>query len=118
MKPGKFPRGGMGGGNMNMQAMLKKAQKMQEEMLKAQEELANKEYSATSGGGAVEVTVRGTTTISALKIKPEVVDPEDIEMLEDLIIAAVNEALRKADSESEAEMRRATGGMGLPGMNL
>lgn len=114
MKPGKFP--GMGGGGMNMNAMIKKAQKLQADMMRAQEELANKEYSATSGGGAVTATVKGTTTLSSLVIKPEVVDPDDIEMLQDLILAAVNEALRTADEESESEMKKATGGVGLPGM--
>lgn len=113
-KGGKFS-GGLGGG-MNMQAMIKQAQKMQADMMKAQEELANKEYSATAGGGAVTAKVKGTNNLSGLEIKPEVVDPEDIEMLQDLIIAAVNEALRTAEEESSEQMKKATGGASLPGM--
>ncbi len=105
--------GGMGG--MNMNAMIKKAQKMQEEMVKAQEELGKKEYTATSGGGAVTAVVKGSNEIVSLKLSPEVVDPDDIEMLEDLIITAINQALKTADEESAAIMRQATGG-GMPGM--
>ncbi|HIV67332.1 MAG TPA: YbaB/EbfC family nucleoid-associated protein [Candidatus Butyricicoccus stercorigallinarum] len=105
--------GGMGG--MNMNAMIKKAQKMQEEMVKAQEELGKKEYTATSGGGAVTAVVKGSNEIISLKLSPEVVDPDDIEMLEDLIITAINQALKTADEESAAIMRQATGG-GMPGM--
>lgn len=105
--------GGMGG--MNMNAMIKKAQKMQEEMVKAQEELGQKEYTATSGGGAVTAVVKGSNEIVSLKLNPEVVDPDDIEMLEDLIVTAVNQALKIADEESAAIMRQATGG-GMPGM--
>ncbi|MCI6926702.1 YbaB/EbfC family nucleoid-associated protein [Butyricicoccus porcorum] len=105
--------GGMGG--MNMNAMIKKAQKMQEEMVKAQEELGQKEYTATSGGGAVTAVVKGSNEIVSLKLNPEVVDPDDIEMLEDLIVTAVNQALKTADEESAAIMRQATGG-GMPGM--
>ncbi len=108
--------GGMGG-NMNMQAMIKQAQKMQAEMMKAQEELASKEYSATSGGGAVTAVVKGSNELTSLVIKPEVVDPDDIEMLQDLIIAAINEALRVADEESAAQMKKATGSGKLPGMS-
>ena len=105
--------GGMGG--MNMNAMSKKAQKMQEEMVKAQEELGQKEYTATSGGGAVTAVVKGSNEIISLKLNPEVVDPDDIEMLEDLIVTAINQALKTADEESAAIMRQATGG-GMPGM--
>ena len=105
--------GGMGGINMN--AMIKKAQKLQEEMVKAQEELGQKEYTATSGGGAVTAVVKGSNEIVSLKLNPEVVDPDDIEMLEDLIVTAVNQALKTADEESAAIMRQATGG-GMPGM--
>ncbi|MGM9631170.1 YbaB/EbfC family nucleoid-associated protein [Butyricicoccus sp.] len=105
--------GGMGG--MNMNAMIKKAQKMQEEMVKAQEELGQKEYTATSGGGAVTAVVKGSNEIISLKLNPEVVDPDDIEMLEDLIVTAINQALKTADEESAAIMRQATGG-GMPGM--
>lgn len=105
--------GGMGG--MNMNAMIKKAQKMQEEMVKAQEELGQKEYTATSGGGAVTAVVKGSNEIVSLKLNPEVVDPDDIEMLEDLIVTAVNQALKQADEESASIMRQATGG-GMPGL--
>ena len=105
--------GGMGGGNM--QSMLKQAQKMQEEMLKAQEELENAEVEATSGGGAVSVKVSGKKELLSIKISPDAVDPDDVEMLEDLIIAAVNEAMRKADEQSAAKMQTITGGMNLPG---
>ncbi len=106
----KFPRGGNMGG-MNMNAMIKKAQKMQEDMVKAQEELGNKEYSATSGGGAVTAVIKGSNQLVSLKLDPDIVDPDDIEMLEDLIITAVNQALKTADEESAAVMRQATGGM-------
>ena len=93
-----------GGGNMN--AMLQKAQKMQEDMATLQEDLENREYSATSGGGLIEVTVDGKHNIKKLTIKPDAVDPDDVEMLEDLIVAATNEALRKMEEES-AEMMKA-----------
>ncbi len=119
MAKGFKSRGGMGRGGamggMNMNAMIKKAQKMQEEMVKAQEELGNKEYTATSGGGAVTAVVKGSNQIVSLKLNPEVVDPDDIEMLEDLIVTAVNQALKTADEESAAIMRQATGG-GMPGL--
>ena len=115
-KSGRGGMGAMGGmGGMNMNAMIKKAQKMQEEMVKAQEELANKEYTATAGGGAVTAVVKGTTELVGLKLNPEVVDPDDIEMLEDLIVAAVNQALSTAAEESASMMRQATGG-GMPGL--
>ena len=114
---GRAGRGGAMGrmGGMNRNAMIKKAQKMQEEMVKAQEELGQKEYTATSGGGAVTAVVKGSNEIVSLKLNPEVVDPDDIEMLEDLIVTAVNQALKTADEESAAIMRQATGG-GMPGM--
>lgn len=104
--------GGMGG--MNMNAMIKKAQKMQEEMVKAQEELGQKEYTATSGGGAVTAVVKGSNEIVSLKLNPEVVDPDDIEMLEDLIVAAMNEAIRTVEADAAKAMSSLTGGMGLP----
>lgn len=114
---GGMGRGGaMGGmGGMNMNAMIKKAQKMQEEMVKAQEELGSKEYTATTGGGAVTAVVKGSNELVSLKLNPEVVDPDDIEMLEDLIVTAVNQALKTADEESASIMRQATGG-GMPGL--
>ena len=109
--------GGMGGG-MNMQAMIKQAQKMQQDMLKAQEEIAQMETEATAGGGAVKVVVTGTNTVKSIEIKPEVVDLDDIEMLQDLVVAAVNEAFRLAQEKSENSMKAVTGGMGggMPGL--
>ena len=96
--------------------MLKQAQKMQEDMAKLQEELDAREYTARSGGGAVTAVVDGKHRLKTLEIQPEVVDPEDTEMLADLVIAAVNEAVRQAAETSEAEMSKVTGGMNLPGM--
>lgn len=111
----RLPKG-MGGGPGNMQSMIKQAQKMQEDMQKAQEELESKQFTATSGGGAVEAVVTGKKEISSLTIKPEAVDPEDVEMLQDLIISAVNEAMRKVDEISESQMNNITGGMNIPGL--
>ena len=103
---------GMGGGvNMNM---VKQAQKMQQDMLKMQQELQEKEYQAASGGGMVTATVNGKHELKNLVIDPEAVDPEDVEMLQDLIIAAVNEALRAADEAAAQGMQKLTGGLGLP----
>ena len=96
-KRGGFP-GGMGGfGGMNINNLMKEPKKMQADMEKSQAELANKEFDASAGGGAVTVKVSGEKTIKEIKIKPDVVDPEDVEMLEDLILTCVNEALRKVD---------------------
>lgn len=106
--------GGYGGGNM--QALMRQAQKMQEDMAKAQEELKATEFMGSASGGMVEVTMTGDKSVSAIKIKPEAVDPEDIEMLEDLIIAAFNDALGKIDEESERAMgpyANMLGGMGF-----
>ena len=103
---------GMGGGmNMNM---LKQAQKMQQDMLKMQQELQEKEYQAAAGGGVVSATVNGKHELKALVIDPEAVDPDDVEMLQDMIVAAVNEAMRAADSDAAATMQKLTGGMGIP----
>ena len=107
---------GMGGGPSNMQGMIKQAQKMQEDMQKAQEELEAKEYTTTVGGGAVEVVVSGKKELVSLTIKPEVVDPEDVEMLQDLIISAVNEGMRQAEEDSNNRMQQITGGMNIPGL--
>ena len=106
--------GGYGGG-MNMNAMMKQAQKMQQDMLRMQEELAAKEYDATAGGGVVRAVVDGSHQVKAIEIKPEAVDPDDVEMLQDLIVAAVNEAMRIADETASNEMKKVTGGMNLPG---
>ncbi len=104
--------GGMG----NMQGMLKKVQKMQADMMKLQEELKSRTVETTVGGGAVSVVVSGKKELKAIKIAPSAVDPEDVEMLEDLIISAVNEGMRKVDEMTEKEMGKVTGGMKLPGM--
>ena len=107
---------GMGGGPGNMQAMLRQAQKMQEDVARVQQELEEKEYSASAGGGAVRATVNGKHTLTALTIDPQVVDPDDAEMLADLVMAAVNEAQRAAAKDAEEKMGAITGGMNLPGM--
>lgn len=105
---------GFGG---NMGNLMKQAQKMQKDMEKLQEELQDRTVETSAGGGAVTVVVSGKKEIKELKIKPEVIDPDDAEMLEDLILAAVNEALRKADEMANSEMGKITGGMGgLPGL--
>ena len=113
-KRGGFP-GGMPG---NMNNLMKQAQRMQRQMEEAQKELEEKEITASSGGGAVEVTVSGKREITKIKLSEEVVDPDDIEMLEDLIVAAVNEALEKVDEASASAMSKFTGGMGgqIPGL--
>ncbi len=109
-KRGGFP-GGMGmPGNMNN--LMKQAQKMQKQMEENQKALEEKSYTAAAGGGAVEVTISGKKEVTGVKLAEEVVDPDDIEMLQDLIMAAVNEALRKADADSAAMMSKLTGGLG------
>lgn len=106
---------GMGGmGGANMQNMIRQAQKMQQEMLKAQEELESKTYEAAAGGGVVTAVVSGKKEVTSVTIDPEAVDPEDVEMLQDLIVAAVNEALRKAGDDANSQMSKLTGGMGMP----
>ena len=107
---------GFSGGGMNMGNMLKQAQKMQQDMERMQAELVEREYTASSGGGAVTVTVTGKKEVKSMEIKPDVVDPEDVEMLADMITAAVNEALRQAEENANSEMKRLTGGMNMPGM--
>ena len=111
----RLPKG-MGGGPQNMQAMLKQAQQMQENIEKKKAELEEKEYGVSSGGGMVEVTVTGKHEIKAIGINPEVVDPEDVEMLEDMPMAALNEAMRKIDEEEEREPSSVTGGLNIPGL--
>ena len=103
-------------GGMNQAAMMKQAQKMQQEMLRMQEEMESKTYSATTGGGMVTATVNGKHEVLDLKINPEAVDPDDVEMLQDMILAAVNEAMRTADTDAANNMSRLTGGMGLGGL--
>ncbi len=104
------------GGPGNMNQMLKQAQKMQEDMATLQEDLENREYSATSGGGLIEVTVDGKHNIKKLTINPDAVDPDDVEMLEDLITVAVNEAIGNAAKTAEEEMGAITGGLNMPGL--
>jgi DNA-binding YbaB/EbfC family protein len=106
---------GMPGG-MNQAAMMKQAQKMQQEMLRMQEEMENKTYSATTGGGMVTASVNGKHEVVDLKINPEAVDPDDVEMLQDMVIAAVNEAMRSADADAANNMSRLTGGLNLGGL--
>lgn len=105
---------GMPGG-MNMNSLMKQAQKMQKQMEETQAQLAERELTVTSGGGAVKVVVTGKKELREIEISPDVVDPEDVEMLQDLILTAVNEALRQAEEMVQAEMGKVTGGMGLPG---
>ena len=105
-----FPRG-MGGGMGNMNQMIKQAQKMQEQMAKMQEEMETKTFSAEVGGGAVSATVNGKKELQEIILKEEAVDPDDIEMLQDL-----NEAMRKADKDSETQMNSLTGGINIPGL--
>jgi len=112
MAKGYGRMGGMGGGmNMNM---IKQAQKMQQDMMRMQQELQEKEYQAKSGGGMVTAVVNGKHELKALTIDPEAVDPDDVEMLQDMILAAVNEAMRAAEAEAADTMSKLTGGMGLP----
>ncbi len=109
-KRGGFPGGGMMPGNMNN--LMKQAQRMQRQMAEQTKALEEKEYTASSGGGAVEVTVSGKKELKKITIKPEAADPEDVEMLQDMIVAAVNEAMKQADDASEAAMNSLTGGLG------
>ena len=114
MAKGAFRGGGYGGmGGMNQMQMMKQAQKMQEELLKMQEQLEQTVYTATAGGGAVTASVSGKRELTGLEIDPDAVDPEDIEMLQDMVIAAVNEALRKAEDAANQNMSKLTGGLNL-----
>ncbi len=111
----RLPKG-MGGGPQNMQAMLRQAQKMQEDIETKKAELDEKEYTVTSGGGMVEITLKGNHEVKTIGLNPEVVDPEDVEMLEDMLVAAFNEAIRQIDEESERELGKLTGGLNIPGL--
>ena len=102
--------------NKNMNSVMKQAQKMQEEMERVQAELEDKTVEATAGGGVIEVVANGKKELVSIKIKPEAVDPDDVEMLQDTIIAAVNEAMRNADSDASNNMSRLTGGLNLSGL--
>jgi len=104
------------GGKKGMKDLMKQAQKMQQDMAKAQEELANTVVEGTAGGGMIKVEMNGKNQVLSVKIDPEVVDPDDVEMLEDLIIAALNEATDKVSKTSESEMGKLTGGMNIPGL--
>lgn len=106
----RIPNANQGG---NMMARI---QKMQEEMQKTQSTVEESEFTASAGGGAIEVTVNGKHEIKAIKMQPEIVDPDDIDMLEDLLLASLNEAMRKADEKMEFEMGKLTGGLNIPGM--
>ena len=114
MRAGKKPSSGMGGGSMQKQ--LQQMQAMQRKMEMLQAEIDEKEVETTAGGGAVTAVVNGKKEIVRLQIKPEVVDPDDVEMLQDLIMVAVNEGLRQIDEISSAEMGKLTGGLGIPGL--
>ena len=114
MAKGGF-RGGPMGGGMNMN-MMKQAQKMQQEMLKMQQEMETKTYEATAGGGVVTANVNGKHELVSIAIDPEAVDPEDVEMLQDLVVAAVNEAMRKADADAASSKQKLTGGLNLGGL--
>ena len=111
----KRPMGGMGGG-MNMASMMKQAQQMSRRVQELQEELEKKEYEISSGGGAVKIVIGGDKQIKSLKISSEIVDPEDIEMLEDIILAGVNEAVKTVEDSSAQAMKEVTGGIGIPGL--
>ena len=106
----------MPGGGMNQAAMMKQAQKMQQEMLRMQQEQEAKTFTAKAGGGMVSATVNGKHELTAIEINPEAVDPDDVEMLQDMVIAAVNEAMRAADAEAASNMSRLTGGLNLGGL--
>ncbi len=107
---------GMKGGPSNMNQMIKQAQKMQDDITALQADLEQREFNASVGGGAVDITINGKRNVLDLKIKPEVVDPEDVEMLQDLIMSAFNEAIRILDETSDAEMQKLTGGVSIPGL--
>ena len=115
MAKGYGGRGGMGGmgGGMNMN-MIRQAQKMQQDLLRMQQEMEEKEYEAAAGGGVVTAVVTGKRELKSLTIDPEAVDPDDVEMLQDMVVAAVNQALRAAEEEASSSMQKLTGGMSLP----
>ena len=107
---------GMGGGPQNMQAMLRQAQKMQEDMAAKQEELDAREYDISAGGGVVNVKINGKNEILAIDLKPEIVDPDDIETLSDILVAAVNEAIKRVEDTNSEEMGKITAPMNMPGL--
>ena len=107
---------GMGGGPQNMQAMIRQAQKMQEDMAALQEDLDSREYEVKAGGGVVTVNINGQKEILSIDIQPEIVDPDDIETLSDILVAAVNEAIKRVETTNSTEMDKITKGMNMPGM--
>ena len=107
---------GMGGGPQNMQAMIRQAQKMQEDMAAKQAELDAREYDVSAGGGVVNVKINGKREILAIDLQPEIVDPDDIETLSDILVAAVNEAIKRVDDTNNAELGKITGAMNMPGL--
>ena len=111
----RIPKG-MGGGPQNMNAMLKQAQKMQEDMENLQADLDAREYDISAGGGMVNLKINGKREILAIDIKPEIVDPDDIETLSDVLIAAINEGIKRVDDTNNSEMSKITGSMGMPGL--
>ncbi|MBR3416850.1 MAG: YbaB/EbfC family nucleoid-associated protein [Clostridia bacterium] len=111
----RLPKG-MGQGPSNMQGMLKQAQKMQEDMAALQEDLDSREYTVKAGGGVVEITISGTLEIKKIDISPDIVDPDDIETLSDVITAGVNEAIKKVNSTNSEEMGKITGALNMPGL--
>lgn len=111
-----MPKGGFPGGNFNINQMMKQAQKMQQEMARIQEELQNKTVEAAAGGGMVTVVANGRKELVDIKIDPQVIDPNDPEMLQDLVLAACNEALHKAEEMMAEEMQKLTGGLNIPGL--
>ena len=112
----RLPQEFQGGGNANMNQMVRKAQKMQEDIERVQAELEEKEFTKQVGGGAMELVMTGDKKLKAVTLKPEVVDPEDIEMLQDLIISGVNEIIQEIEDYGAAEMEKVTGGVSLPGL--
>ena len=111
----RLPKG-LGGGPQNMDAMIRQAQKMQEDVNTLQADLAEREYEIAAGGGMVKVVIAGTKVIKSIKISEEIVDPDDIETLEDIVTAAVNEAIKRVQDTEEAEMAKITGSLNIPGM--
>ena len=107
---------GMGGGPQNQRDLMRKAQKMQEDLASKQAELEAREFTATSGGGVVEVVMNGKKELVALNIKPEIVDPDDIEMMQDVIMAAVNEVIRQVEDTTNSELGKITGSLSIPGL--
>ena len=107
---------GMGGGPQNMNAMLKQAQKMQEDMEALQADLDEREYDISAGGGVVAIKINGKKEILSIKIDPEIVDPDDVETLSDILVAAVNEAIKRVEETNAAEMQKVTGSLGMPGL--